>query len=32
VSIEVESVQFSTFKDQNLVFGSTTYYDIIEEM
>jgi len=32
VSLEAESLQFSTSKDQNLVFGSMTYYGLIQEI
>jgi len=32
VNLEVESLQFSTSKDQNPVFGSMTYYGVIQEM
>ena len=32
VSLEVESLQFSTSKDQNPVIGSIMYYGVIEEM
>jgi len=30
VNLEAESLEFSTFEDQNLVFGSMTKYGIIE--
>jgi len=32
VSLEAESLQFYTPKDQNLVFGSMTYYAVIQEI
>jgi len=32
VSLEVELPQFSTSKDQNPVFGSMTYYGVIQEI
>ena len=32
VTLEVESMQFSTLKDTNPVLGSMTYYWIIEEI
>ena len=32
VSLEAESLQFSTSKDQNLVVGLMTYYGIIQEI
>ena len=32
VSLEAESLQFSTSKDQNPVIGSMTYYGVIEEI
>jgi len=32
VTLEVESIQFSTSKDTNLVLGSMTYYGFIEEI
>jgi len=32
VSLEAESLQFSTSKDQNHVFGSMTYYGVIQEI
>ena len=32
VSLEAESLQFSTFKDQNPVVGSITYYGVIQEI
>jgi len=32
VSLEAESLQFSTSKDQNHVVGSMTYYGVIQEM
>jgi len=31
-SLEAESLQFSTFKDQNSVIGSMTYYGVIKEI
>ena len=32
VSLEVESLQFFTSKDQNLVFGSMAYYGVIQKI
>jgi len=32
VSLEAELLQFSTFKDQNPVVGSMTYYGVIQEI